>query len=108
MVKNWDMARKHKFFEDLTTNLRENRSPIPSLRLFKGLIKDQRDRQYYASNIRTNYNNYSSTYYGGNYNNGNVGYSQGGIKINTGLTVNTNVVSANGAVSAVPTSAPQD
>lgn len=72
MVKNWDLSRKHEFFIDLTKNLAENRSSIPSLRLFKGLIKDQKDRMYYNSQpLRNNYNNYNTynTYYNTTYNN---------------------------------------
>ena len=101
MVKNWDLTRKHKFFVDLTHNLRENKSSIPSLRLFKGLIKDQRDRQYYSSNIRTTngynnqYNSYNS-YGGANYNYVNYG--------NTGYN-NSNGSNQQGATPAVQTAA---
>lgn len=50
MVKNWDVRTKHDFFLGLTKNLEEGKSSIPSLRLFKGLLKDQKDRSAYAYN----------------------------------------------------------
>lgn len=53
MVKNWDLQRKHGFFQDLVRNLAQHKSSLPSLRLFKGLIKDQKDKQ--------TYNNYGSS-----------------------------------------------
>ena len=60
MIKNWDLKRKHEFFVKLTANLSESRSSIPSIKLFRGLIKDQKDKAQYA-NYYTNYNNiYSS------------------------------------------------
>lgn len=48
MVKNWDMSLKHRFFLDLTQNMKQNRSSVASLRLFKGLIKDQKERYTYT------------------------------------------------------------
>ncbi len=53
MVKNWDVRTKHDFFLGLIKNLQENKSSIPCLKLFKGLLKDQKDRSTY------NYNNNS-------------------------------------------------
>jgi hypothetical protein len=44
MVKNWDIKKKHQFFIKMIGNLKEGRSSIPSLKLFKGLIKDQKDK----------------------------------------------------------------
>jgi len=40
MVKIWDMSKKHNFFKELTKNLKDNKSSISSIRLFKGLLKD--------------------------------------------------------------------
>jgi hypothetical protein len=54
MVKSWEMKAKHEFFEGLIKNLGEDRSSIPTLRLFKNLIKDQKERFTY-----TTYNNNS-------------------------------------------------
>jgi len=50
MVKFWDMRSKHDFFVGLAKNLAENRSSIPTLKLFKGLIKDQKERYIYNYN----------------------------------------------------------
>ena len=50
MVKYWDMKSKHDFFVGLTKNLSLNKSSIPSLKVFKGLIKDQKDRFQYTYN----------------------------------------------------------
>jgi hypothetical protein len=47
MVKYWDLKAKHEFFVGLTKNLSENKSSIPSLKLFKGLLKDQKDKSSY-------------------------------------------------------------
>jgi len=54
MVKSWEMKAKHEFFEGLVKNLGEDRSSIPTLRLFKNLIKDQKERFTYTA-----YNNNS-------------------------------------------------
>jgi hypothetical protein len=48
MVKHWDLKIKHDFFLGLTKNLDENKSSIPSLRLFKGLLKDQKERSSFT------------------------------------------------------------
>jgi hypothetical protein len=48
MVRYWDLKKKIRFFVQLTENLSKNQSSIPSLRLFKGLLKDQKER--YTSN----------------------------------------------------------
>jgi hypothetical protein len=40
MVKSWEMKAKHEFFLGLMKNLEENKSSIPTLKLFKNLIKD--------------------------------------------------------------------
>lgn len=48
MVKNWDMTRKHYFFTVLVKNLADHKSSISSIRLFKGLVKDQKDRITYG------------------------------------------------------------
>lgn len=50
MVKSWDLSRKYSFFEELTKNLSENKSSISSIRLFKGLIKDQKEKTSYSYN----------------------------------------------------------
>jgi hypothetical protein len=50
MVKNWDLSRKHQFFVELTKNLSQHKSSIPSIRLFKGLVKDQKERSSYQYN----------------------------------------------------------
>ena len=50
MVKYWDLKAKHDFFVGLSKNLAENKSSIPSLKLFKGLLKDQKDKSSYQSN----------------------------------------------------------
>jgi hypothetical protein len=50
MVKLWDMDKKYDLFIQLTANLAENKSSIPSLKLFKGLIKDQKDKDQYSYN----------------------------------------------------------
>ena len=44
MVKNWDMNKKHEFFISLTDNIEKHKSSIASIKLFKGLIKDQKDK----------------------------------------------------------------
>lgn len=44
MVKNWDLAKKANFFYQLTENLAKNKSSIPSIKLFRGLIKDHKDK----------------------------------------------------------------
>lgn len=49
MVKNWEMAIKHDFFLELIKNLEAGKSSVPSIRLFKGLLKDQKDRYAYNS-----------------------------------------------------------
>ena len=82
MVKNWDLARKHQFFIDLAKNLQENRSSIPSLRLFKGLIKDQKDRSMYNSSpVKYNNMNYNMNM------NMNINVN---LNINTNMNINTN------------------
>jgi hypothetical protein len=48
MVKNWEISKKHNFFIQLTKNLQDNKSSLASIRLFKGLIKDQKDRVQYG------------------------------------------------------------
>ena len=48
MVKYWDVSLKHKMFIQLSQNLAANKSSIPSLRLFKSLLKDQKDRYQYT------------------------------------------------------------
>jgi len=59
MVKNWDMTKKHDFFTVLVKNLEERKSSISSIRLFKGLVKDQKDRLSYGySNSPQRYPNY--------------------------------------------------
>ena len=49
MVKSWEMKVKHDFFLGLTKNLAENRSSIATLKLFKNLIKDQKERFTYTT-----------------------------------------------------------
>lgn len=49
MVKTWEMKFKHEFFLGLAKNLSLNKSSISSLKLFKGLIKDQKDRFQFTS-----------------------------------------------------------
>lgn len=44
MVKYWDVKLKHNLFLDLGRNLQAHKSSIPSIKLFKQLIKDQKDR----------------------------------------------------------------
>jgi hypothetical protein len=53
MVRYWDMATKHEFFILLQANLDEEKSSVSCLKLFKQLIKDQKDR--------ASYNTYSSS-----------------------------------------------
>ena len=86
MVRNWDLSKKYHFFTQLTQNLAENRSSIPSLRLFKGLIKDQKEKYAYSGNSTTNY---SSSNYSGypNYNNYG-GYSGGSYNAASNMTTN--------------------
>ena len=48
MVKNWEMKTKHEFFIGLTNNLQQNKSSIASIKLFKGLIKDQKEKFTYT------------------------------------------------------------
>ena len=43
------MKVKHDFFLGLTKNLAENRSSIATLKLFKNLIKDQKERFTYTT-----------------------------------------------------------
>jgi hypothetical protein len=50
MVKLWDIQKKHTYFEKLTENLAANKSSIPCIRLFKGLLKDQKERASYSYN----------------------------------------------------------
>jgi hypothetical protein len=50
MVKYWDMNLKHDFFLKLTNNLANEKSSISSIKLFKNLIKDQKDRFQYNYN----------------------------------------------------------
>ena len=59
MVKNWDLNKKHQYFVQLIGNLANKTSSIPSIKLFKGLIKDQKDKNYYY-NYNSSYN-YSPT-----------------------------------------------
>jgi len=49
MVKSWEMKVKHEFFLGLIKNLAENRSSIATLRLFKNLIKDQKEKFTYTT-----------------------------------------------------------
>jgi len=59
MVKNWDLQRKYNFFVSLTNIIAENKSSIPSLKLFKNLIKDQKEKSAYTYNsspLRNNLN----------------------------------------------------
>ena len=49
MVKSWDMKVKHEFFLGLIKNLAVNRSSIATLKLFKNLIKDQKDKFTYTT-----------------------------------------------------------
>ena len=49
MVKSWEMKSKHEFFLALMKNLQENRSSIANLRLFKNLIKDQKEKFTYTT-----------------------------------------------------------
>ena len=49
------MKAKHEFFIGLVKNLAEDRSSIPTIKLFKNLIKDQKERFTY-----TTYNNNTS------------------------------------------------
>ena len=49
MVKSWEMKVKHDFFLGLIKNLAENRSSIATLRLFKNLIKDQKEKFTYTT-----------------------------------------------------------
>lgn len=53
MVKYWDMATKHEFFVLLQANIEEEKSSVSCLRLFKQLIKDQRDRVSYTTYTST-------------------------------------------------------
>ena len=62
MVKNWDMTKKHNFFIVLVKNLADHKSSISSIRLFKGLVKDQKDRLSYGySNSPQRYPNLQSS-----------------------------------------------
>jgi hypothetical protein len=62
MVKNWDMSRKHNFFTVLVKNLAEHKSSISSIRLFKGLVKDQKERLAYSySNSPQRYPSYQQS-----------------------------------------------
>ena len=47
MVKYWDMPVKHQFFVDLQANIDQELSSVSCLKLFKQLIKDQKDRTSY-------------------------------------------------------------
>ena len=49
MVKSWEMKVKHDFFLGLIKNLAENRSSIATLKLFKNLIKDQKEKFTYTT-----------------------------------------------------------
>jgi hypothetical protein len=49
MVKYWDVQLKHEFFIGLTRNLEENKASIASIKLFKSLIKDQKERYSYQT-----------------------------------------------------------
>lgn len=49
MVKYWDMQTKHDFFVTLQENLEREQSSISCLKLFKSLIKDQKDRVTYTT-----------------------------------------------------------
>lgn len=53
MVKNWELSKKQEFFIQLTENLKNFKSSIPTIRLFKGLIKDQKDKYVptYSTNV---------------------------------------------------------
>jgi|LauGreDrversion4_2_1035121.scaffolds.fasta_scaffold368413_1 hypothetical protein len=44
MVKYWDMTVKHQFFTKLQNNIDQEQSSVSSFKLFKQLIKDQKDR----------------------------------------------------------------
>lgn len=48
MVKSWEMKSKHEFFRGLMINLQDNRSSIANIRLFKNLIKDQKEKITYT------------------------------------------------------------
>lgn len=50
MVKYWDVSIKHEFFLGLAKNLEAGKSSISTIRLFKTLIKDQKDRITYSYN----------------------------------------------------------
>lgn len=49
MVKYWDVQLKHEFFLGLKRNLEEYKSSIASIKLFKSLIKDQKERYSYQT-----------------------------------------------------------
>lgn len=55
MVKYWDISKKQVFFKQLTQNLKDRRSSLASIKLFKGLIKDQKERHVYSASSVTNY-----------------------------------------------------
>jgi hypothetical protein len=42
MVSSWDLVKKHEFFVLLVNNLQNKKSSIPSLRLLRNLIKDEK------------------------------------------------------------------
>lgn len=49
MVKYWDIQLKHEFFLGLKANLEANKASIASIKLFKSLIKDQKERYTYQT-----------------------------------------------------------
>jgi hypothetical protein len=56
MVKPWDLAKKVEYFNQLSDNLRQEKSSIPSLKIFKGMIKDHKDRSSYTQYSAYGYN----------------------------------------------------
>lgn len=48
MVKYWDVTIKHEFFIGLSKNLEAGKSSISAIKVFKTLIKDQKDRMTYS------------------------------------------------------------
>lgn len=56
MVKNWELSNKIQFFEKLTQNIENNNSSISSIKLFKGLLKDEKDRKTYPQYNKDNDN----------------------------------------------------
>ena len=58
MIKYWELARKVQYFNDLTQNLQEEKSSIVSIKLFKQMIKDQKDRGSTSYSSHTGYVGY--------------------------------------------------